>query len=229
MLKYLKHLFSLFYPNVCMACSNALLAGEQHICINCLITLPKTHFHVDDDNPVARSFWGRAPVKSAAAYYYFKKGTGVQNLLHNLKYKGQKDMGVSLGLAYGAELKQSANFNSVAVIIPVPLHKKKLRQRGYNQSEYFAKGLAQGMGAVLDTASLIKSVHTQSQTKKSRIERVKNVEDVFTVTNTQQLAGKHVLLVDDVITTGATIEACALKLAEVDNITISVVSIAYAN
>ncbi len=212
-----------------MACSNALLAGEQHICINCLITLPKTHFHVDDDNPVARSFWGRAPVKSAAAYYYFKKGTGVQNLLHNLKYKGQKDMGVSLGLAYGAELKQSANFNSVAVIIPVPLHKKKLRQRGYNQSEYFAKGLAQGMGAVLDTASLIKSVHTQSQTKKSRIERVKNVEDVFTVTNTKQLAGKHVLLVDDVITTGATIEACALKLAEVDNITISVVSIAYAN
>ena len=149
--------------------------------------------------------------------------------MHSLKYKGQKDLGVALGHAYGAELKQSANFSSVNVIIPVPLHKNKLRKRGYNQSEYFAVGLAQSMGAVLDTASLIKSVHTQSQTKKSRIERVKNVEDVFTITNAQQLAGKHVLLVDDVITTGATIEACALKLAEVDAITISVVSIAYAS
>jgi ComF family protein len=212
-----------------MACSNALLSGEQHICLKCLIDLPKTFYHIDNENPVVQSFWGRAPVKSAAAYYYFKKNSGVQSLLHNLKYKGQKELGESLGLMYGAELKESDNFKTVDVIMPVPLHKKKQRKRGYNQSEHFAMGLAKSMGVKLDTNTLIKTVHTQSQTKKSRIERVKNVAEVFTLTNPQQLAGKHVLLVDDVITNGATIEACALKLAEADNITISVVSIAYAN
>jgi ComF family protein len=181
------------------------------------------------DNPVAQSFWGRAEIKNAASFYYFQKGGGVQNLLHNLKYKGQKELGMQLGLMYGAELKDTESFKSVDVVMPVPLHKKKERKRGYNQSEYFAMGLAKSMGIELDTTTLIKTVHTQSQTKKTRIERVKNVAEVFTITNPQQLAGKHVLLVDDVITTGATIEACALKLAESEGVSVSVVSIAYAN
>jgi ComF family protein len=192
------------------------------------MALPKTNFHTDTNNPVARSFWGRAPIEQAAAYYYFKKDTGVQNILHNLKYKGQTKLGQSLGFMYGAELKQSPHFAGVDVVLPVPLHKKKQRKRGYNQSEHFALGLAQSLGAQLDTTSLIKTTHTESQTKKNRLERVDNVANVFTVTAPQQLAGKHVLLVDDVITTGATIEACALQLATVSGIRISVAGIAYA-
>lgn len=192
------------------------------------MALPKTNFHTEANNPVARSFWGRAPIEQAAAYYYFKKGSGVQNILHNLKYKGQTKLGESIGYMYGAELKQSPHFAGVDVVLPVPLHKKKQRKRGYNQSEHFARGLAQSLGAKLDTTSLLKTTHTDSQTKKNRLERVDNVANVFTVAAPQQLAGKHVLLVDDVITTGATIEACALQLAGVTGIRISVAGIAYA-
>lgn len=198
------------------------------MCIKCLIELPKTNFHADIDNPVIKSFWGRAPVTSAAACYYFKKGTNIQHLLHNLKYKGQTQVGLTVGRLYGNELKQSPNFNTVDVVIPVPLHKSKRRKRGYNQSEFFARGLAQGMDIVVDSENLVKTVATDSQTRKNRMERVENVNNVFTLLNPESLKNKHILLVDDVITTGATIEACALKLAEVPGIKISVAAIAYA-
>ncbi len=228
MLKYLRALFSLFYPNVCMACNGTLAAGEDLICIGCMVGLPKTQFHTDANNPVAQAFWGRVPLHAAAAYYYFEKGGNVQHLLHNLKYNGQKALGQKVGMLYGSELKENDWFGTVDKVLPVPLHKRKQRQRGYNQSEFFAVGMATALGAHTDTTTLIKTIATQSQTKKSRAERIANVKEVFKLNNPDSLKNKHVLLVDDVITTGATIEACVNVLAQVEGIKISVASIAYA-
>lgn len=228
MLKYFRALFSLLYPNVCMACNGPLAMGEDLICVACLMGLPKTQFHTDANNPVAQTFWGRVPLNAAFAYYYFEKGANVQRLLHNLKYNGQKALGEKLGLLYGSELKEGQWLGAVDVVLPVPLHKRKLRKRGYNQSEFFAIGMASALGAQTNTQTLVKTVATQSQTKKSREERVANVKEVFMLNNPESLKNKHVLLVDDVITTGATIEACVNVLAQVEGVKISVASIAYA-
>ena len=228
MLKYLRALFSLFYPEVCMACAKTLAVGEDLLCVACLMGLPKTQFHTDANNPVAQAFWGRVPLHAASAYYYFEKGGNVQHLLHNLKYNGQKELGEKVGMLYGSELKESEWLGKVDVVLPVPLHKRKQRKRGYNQSAFFAAGMATALAAEAQTNTLIKTVATQSQTKKNRAERIKNVKEVFALTNPQLLEGKHVLLVDDVITTGATIEACVQTLAQVKGIKISVASIAYA-
>lgn len=228
MLTYLKGLFALFFPKVCSACSGVLAANEDLLCIACLMELPKTQFHTDSENPVAKGFWGRVPVAAATSFLYFEKGGHVQHLLHNLKYKGQKELGHKLGLLYGTELKEHNWPGGVDVVLPVPLHKRKQRKRGYNQSWHFAQGMAAGLEAIAVENVLVKTVSTQSQTKKSREERIANVKEVFGLNNAGSLQGKHVLLVDDVITTGATIEACVQVLAQVPGITVSVASIAYA-
>ncbi len=228
MFKYFFKVFSLFYPKVCAACNGALTDNELCICSNCLISLPKTNFHADPENPVCKTFWGRVPVSMAASYYYFKKDSPVQSLLHSLKYKGQKGVGLTVGRLYGADLKQFSHFNDVSFVLPVPLHPKKQKKRGYNQSEFFAIGLAESLFAKANNTVLVKTTATESQTKKGRMERVKNVQNVFAVTQPELLVNKHVLLVDDVITTGATIEACVTALATIPGIKISVASIAYA-
>lgn len=189
--------------------------------------MPKTQFHTDAANPVAQSFWGRVPLQQATAFYYFEKGGNVQNLLHNLKYNGQKELGETIGRLYGNELKEH-NWAAIDIVLPVPLHKRKQRKRGYNQSWHFAKGMARGLDATALENVLVKTVSTQSQTKKTREERIKNVKEVFAITNRKALENKHILLVDDVITTGATIESCAQTLLQVEGVTVSVASIAYA-
>ncbi len=152
----------------------------------------------------------------------------VQRLIHQLKYKGNYEIGVFLGKLCGSKLKDSEYFNTADVIIPVPLHWKKVKKRGYNQSEMFAKGLSKIMGAELNTTVLSRKVHTETQTRKSRQERWKNVSDVFELSAPGQLTGKHILLVDDVITTGATLEASATRLCSIPDVKISIATIATA-
>jgi ComF family protein len=219
---------SLIYPNICAACGNSLFKHEEVLCNFCEFHLPQTNFHMEEENPVSAIFWGRANIVSAAAYYHFNKGSKVQRLIHLLKYKGRRDIGIYLGRQYGSFLKNSPFFSTVEVIIPVPLHRKKLRKRGYNQSELFALGLGTSMKIPVDTITLYRKKATETQTKKSRFKRWVNVAEIFALKDPEKLNGRHVLLVDDVITTGATLEACILALHAIPGIRISVASIAAA-
>jgi len=206
--------FNLIFPKLCNACSEPLLKGEKVVCTKCLTTLPKTNFHLDNQNSVFKVFWGRTDIKMAASFYYFSKKGKVQQLLHGLKYKGAKEIGQFIGKIYGFELKQSPYFKKIDFIIPVPLHPKKFKKRGYNQSEYFAQGLSNTMNISVNTNCLIRNMNSETQTKKSRYNRWENVGEIFEIKDEQTIKNKSVLLVDDVITTGATIEACAKVLSE---------------
>lgn len=219
---------SLFFPNYCCACNTSLGRNERVICTSCLDKLPQTHFHLYAENPIAKLFWGKVQLHAAAALYYFHKGNKVQHLVHQLKYKGKKEVGIYLGEIYGKILAQNPSFSMVDIIIPVPLHQKKLKKRGYNQSEMFGIGLSKGMQKPMKTDVLYRTSFTETQTKKSREERWKNVETVFAVHQAEAYAGKHFLLVDDVITTGATMEACIHALEAVPNVKISIAAIAAA-
>jgi ComF family protein len=220
---------SLIFPQVCAACGKLLFKNEEIICTKCLYKLPKTNFHRFADNPVMQIFWGRIELHSAAAFLNFTKSGRVQRLVHQLKYKSKTEVGILLGELYGVDLKNADLFKSVDVVIPVPLHWKKQKKRGFNQSEMFGRGIAKSMNAVLDTTSLIRNVDTATQTKKSKAERWKNVRDVFELTNPSNIEGKHILLVDDVITTGATMEASASTLLTVSGVKVSVATIAFAS
>ncbi len=225
---WFENFLNLFYPRVCNACGRPLFKNEEVICTRCLFRLPQTNFHLHKENPVAKIFWGRLPLESATSFLFFNKGGRVQHLIHRLKYKNKPETGIYLGRLMGFQLMDSPMFSGVEVIIPVPLHPKKERIRGYNQSEVIGKGLEQSMKAVMDKDNLIRSVHTSSQTKKSRYSRWQNVKGIFEVRYPEKLQGKHLLLIDDVITTGATLESCAHTLLEVPGVKLSVASLAYA-
>ena len=190
--------------------------------------LPKTNYHVEADNPVIRHFWGKVNVSAASSYYFFNKGQKVQKLIHRLKYKGQKEIGIKMGNLYGSELLKNSGYSSADLIIPVPLHKSRLRTRGYNQSDFFAKGLSAAMNIPAETNLLVRNKKTETQTRKSRFARFENVSEVFSLTSESAIEGKHVLLVDDVITTGSTLTACADVLLKNKNTRVSIASIAYA-
>ncbi|MDP4281020.1 MAG: ComF family protein [Bacteroidota bacterium] len=225
---WIEDFFSLVFPKICVACGNNLLKNEFVICTRCEYHLPKTGFHLDPENPASRLFWGRVRLENCASYLFFTKGEKVQRMIHHLKYKGRKDIGFFLGKRYGYSLRESPSFMSVEVIVPVPLHKKRLMQRGYNQSEQFANGLKASMGIPVDSYALIRTKNTGTQTKKSRFSRWENVAEMFYVPDPSRIAGKHVLLVDDVITTGATLEACARAMLKFPGVKVSVASIAVA-
>ena len=225
---FFKDLFWLIYPDLCVACSGMLHAGEIGICTSCRLHLPKTDFHLQKDNDVIKHFWGKVRIESAAAAYHFTKGEKVQNLIHNLKYKGRKDIGVFIGELYGHTLKQTEAFSSIDIIISVPLHKRKLRRRGYNQSDCFAEGLSKSMKIPVGLKAVKRIVNTESQTHKHRYRRFENVNQVFEVTKPEVIQGKHVLLVDDVITTGSTLSACAESLLQFPGTKVSIAAIAHA-
>jgi ComF family protein len=180
-----------------------------------------------NDNPVIRHFWGKTPVKHATAYFYFSKGERVQRLIHQLKYKGRKDVGEFIGRLMGKELQKSV-FDSIEVVVPVPLHLSRFRQRGYNQSDSFAEGLAKGMDKELSLHALIRREATSTQTRKHRFERYINVDNIFNVADEKALRGKNILLVDDVITTGSTLISCSETILSVPGTNVYVAAIACA-
>ena len=227
-LDLIRDFVSLLYPRLCFACGKTLFRHEKIICTSCLFELPKTNFHTYRDSPLDKVFWGRVPVQRTAALYYFSKGGKVQHLIHQLKYKGQREVGIYMGKLLGNDLKTDPEFQLIHKIIPVPLHLQKLRKRGYNQSEQFAIGLSEATGIEMDIKSFIRSVATETQTRKSRFARYENVKEIFKVVTPETLENKHILLVDDVITTGSTLESCASILLKVPGVRISVAAIAYA-
>ena len=229
MMTLIEDFISLFFPRVCNACEAPLMHNEEIICMSCLFHLPKTNFHQDQENPVSRLFWGRVNIHAAAAFYYFRKGSKIQHLMHQFKYKGHKEVGVFIGDLYGDELKKSPCFNTVNVVIPVPLHRKKIKKRGFNQSERFAMGLSQSMKIDLVTSVLVRKTASETQTKKTKFRRWENVKEIFDIEQAETLEGKHLLLVDDVITTGSTIEACATVLHQIPGVKVSVAGMAFTS
>jgi ComF family protein len=232
MLPFLHHWFSdlagLFFPQSCAVCGRTLRQQEEILCTTCSYKLPRTGFHLSAENPVKDIFSGRLPLAAGTAFLFFSKGGEAQQLIHQLKYKGRRDIGNYLGRLFGAQLMESDFFREVDVLVPVPLHPRKEFLRGYNQSRLVAEGMASQMSAVVMPDVLYRTKHSDSQTKKSRYERWENVKDIFALKNGSRLENKHVLLVDDVITTGATLEACGNVLLQVPGIRLSVASLAYA-
>ena len=202
--------------------------SEQHICTTCQLDLPLTNFHAQIENPLEKIFWGRTKLERAFSFVYFKKGGSVQKMLHQLKYKGNTELAEYLGLLYGTSLQQTITDENIKGIIAIPLHKSKFKKRGYNQSELFALGLSRALQKDNLSSYVVRNKATETQTKKARYDRWQNVESIFSVLNPDGLKNKHVLLVDDVITTGSTIEACANELLQIEGCKVSVASIAVA-
>jgi ComF family protein len=219
---------SLLFPRLCYGCGNHLLRNENIFCTECFVVIPRTNYHLEDENPVEQLFWGRCLIEKAAAFSFYNKGSRIRNLIHNLKYKGIKDIGYELGRIYGLSLKSSGFTNDIDLIIPVPLHPSKKRIRGFNQSDIISSGIADVTGLTVDINSLVRTTVSATQTKRSRYERWTNVEGIFCVTDPEIIRGKHILLVDDVITTGSTIESCANELLKVEGLKVSVVALAFA-
>lgn len=228
LLDYFKDFFSLFFPDLCAACGRNLFKNETIICTHCTYNLPYTNFHRDHLNKMARQIWGRFPFEQAIAFVYFQKGNKVQNLMHQLKYNKKPEVGIRLGELYARQLMRTETWRIADLIIPVPLHPKRLKKRGYNQSEQIAKGLASVLRLPVSTQHLVRRENTESQTKKSRFTRYENLTEAFSVHDPSELIEKHVLLVDDVMTTGATMEACSIELLKIEGIKISICTLAYA-
>ncbi len=203
---------SLLLPRLCHACGEHLVRNEKVVCTCCLVDIPKTGFHIQRDNDLEKGFWGRCRIERAAAYAFYSKGGKMQKLVHRLKYSGFKEIGIFFGTIYGTMLRDSGFMNGIDAIIPVPLHISKERTRGFNQSEVIASGISASTGIEVITGNLSRIMKTGSQTRRGRYERWENVASVFTVVDPGSIRGKHLLLVDDVITTGSTIEGCASVL-----------------
>lgn len=226
--KILSNLLSLFYPRLCAGCGDALQQNEQHLCLHCMLHLPETNFHKDHENPLINIFAGRVRVREVASLLYYKKGNNVQHILHALKYNGHKELGAFLGEYYGKLLIQEPRFQDIDYIVPIPLHPKKQRKRGYNQSEWIAKGLSEGMQKPYRTDILTRAQFTETQTRKSRFNRWENVKEVFVAQGDKSVEGKHLLVCDDVLTTGATMEAAIQQLQTIPDVKVSVVTLATA-
>ncbi len=226
---YINAFTELFFPRICCGCGAHLFSQEQEICSRCIRKLPRTGFELVDDDPVSQTFWGRVKLKKATSLYYYRKGEMLQQLLHKLKYKGNFQLGQVLGRQMGNILSQSGFMSNIDLIMPVPLHEKRLRQRGYNQSDFISQGLSQASGISVVKNNLVRVIHTESQTHKGRFERWENVSNIFMVTDTSSLNGKHVLLIDDIVTTGATLEACTQALLQNSNVEVSVATVGYAD
>jgi ComF family protein len=227
--EYAESFRGLLFPNLCMGCSNVLSKNENILCFVCENSLPKTNFHLDTENIIFKKLYGRIPIENATALFYFNKGNTVQRLMHLLKYNDKKEIGKYLGKMLGKDLAECENFKSITTVIPIPLHEKKLRIRGYNQSEYFALGIAEAMRINIATNVLQRIENTETQTGKNRFERWDNVKNAFVLKNESTIENHHVLLVDDVVTTGATLEACAQHLITIPNVRVSIATIAFAH
>ncbi|HTL08218.1 MAG TPA: phosphoribosyltransferase family protein [Chitinophagaceae bacterium] len=217
----------LFFPALCAGCGTDAVGTAAPLCISCIKELPLTNFHLHAGNPVEKDFWGRTAIHSATALCHFTTGSLIQQLLHQLKYKGHQELGHFLGKLMGASLQQSDRFAGIDLLLPLPLFASRLRKRGYNQSALLCNGMASVLSLPVLEDVLTRLSATDTQTQKNRIQRWKNMEGRFSVLDPAALAGKHVLLVDDVITTGATLEACGQALLKVEGVQLSIAALAY--
>ena len=223
----LSNLLELFFPRLCIACANPLFTHESNLCDLCLFHLPRTNFEKDLHNPVAQLFWGRVKIEYATSYFFYSKGSKYQHILHELKYKGKKEIGFEIGKIFGKEIACS-DFSQIQLIVPIPLHPSRQRKRGYNQAEWIAMGLAEAMGKPLENKSLSRISSSSTQTKKGRYDRWTNVEGIFRANLPENFVNKHILLVDDVVTTGATLEACASVILALPDTKVSIATLAVA-
>jgi len=224
---WLSGFIGLFFPTICPACK-LRMSDELVLCLNCESSLPETGFHLINENPVAKSFWGRVPIEAATALYFYNKGSKVQNLIHQIKYKGNQKLGAFAGSKLGVLLKQNGQFNNIDIILPVPLHPKKLKKRGFNQSICIAEGISQIIDRPVIKNAVARTVYTNTQTRKNRMDRWQNVKNVFEVIDANSLKGKNILVVDDVITTDSTLEALIQKMHQKVEAKFYIASIAYA-
>lgn len=221
-------LLNLLYPRLCAACGIRHPSRDAALCVTCQFDLPRTDYHLFHDNPITRRLAGRFSLETATAMFYFVKDASVQHLLHRIKYMGRKEAALHLGRQYGRELKEIADYCKVQLVVPVPLHPSREHQRGYNQSAWFARGLAEGLDIPVRERALARIRKTETQTNKSRQERLHNTEGAFVVRHPGLIKGQHLLLVDDVMTTGATLEACAIPLLQIQDVKLTIVTLAIA-
>lgn len=228
-MQFIKDVFNLFFPRTCACCDEQLVRNEQVICLKCRFDLPLTNFTNENNNAVEQIFYGRLKIEFATALFFFRNKGKSQKLISQLKYQGKQEVGYMLGKWLGNELRSSDRFKGVDYILPVPLHPKKLKKRGYNQLTYFGNGLEEVLKIPFLENILIKKSDTGTQTIKQRLERWKNVSEIFYLENKKIFENKHVLIIDDVLTTGATLEACALALSKTKNIKFSFATMAYTD
>ncbi|WP_424492544.1 ComF family protein [Salinimicrobium sp. GXAS 041] len=219
-------LLELLYPQVCHTCEAVLLSNEKVVCTRCIHELPVTNFHLEKENEVEKIFYGRVKLEYATSLLLFEKKGMVQQLIHNLKYKGHEEIGDFLGTWLGEDLHKIENYKQIDVVIPVPLHKSKLRKRGYNQVEKFGRAIAHSLEIPYEDSVLVKKTASSTQTIKKRFARWGSIESTFLIENAEKVAHQHILLVDDLVTTGATLEACALKLLNIPGVKVSIATMA---
>ena len=228
-MKSLKNLLNIFFPSICNGCGSVLLTNEQTICVRCRHELPFTQHLNMTENETYQKFYGRIPLEHASSIVYYHKKGITQKLIHNLKYKGAEDIGVFFGSIYGAQITSDPILSTVDEVVPVPLHPKKQRERGYNQISTFGKTIAESIGVDFNEKRLIRNTYSNTQTTKNIFGRTELKSSVFDVRFTNEDSNKHFLLVDDVITTGSTLEACAKILLKIPNAKISIITIAYSH
>jgi ComF family protein len=221
-------LLHLFFPHVCSGCGSDLLNNNTFLCLKCASALPQTNFEKFNGNPIAKKFYGRLPIEQATALYYFTKESLLQHLVHQLKYKGQKELGEQLGAIMGQSLKDSGNY-TIDAVVPLPLFPGRERKRGYNQAELLCDGIASQYDIPVLRNVVTRPEHTETQTMKGRIERWKNIEGKFVLNDPKPILGRHILLVDDVITTGATLESCGSELLTVKDTLLSIACLCYSS
>lgn len=228
LLRYWSDFLFILFPKTCGACENVLIHQEEYICTTCLYHLPFTDFHQFPINPSAKKFWGKLEFEQAVSMFYLTKSSLVETLIHNIKYNNRPELAYFLGQKYGSILRNSNFSNGIDLIIPIPLHTKKLKIRGYNQSLHFARGLSESMEIPCNDSLLKRTIHTVSQTKKDRLGRFENVELIFECNLLSKITAKHILIVDDVLTTGATLCSAASCLIEAMACKVSFATIAKA-
>lgn len=224
--KILNDINNILVPPVCFGCNAHLIRGEEHLCTVCRNHLPLTEYNFNEENAIDRIFYGRIVVKKASSFLFFTENGIIQRLIHHLKYKNQEQIGSFLGKWYGQIIQKDSSLAKIDAVIPVPLHSKKLKKRGYNQVDLFAKELSAHLNALYLNDVLIKTANTRTQTKKGRLGRWQNSKALYTLSQPEKLKNKNILLVDDVITSGATMETCATALHEAEGITIYLTSMA---
>ncbi|HOD10074.1 MAG TPA: ComF family protein [Flavobacterium sp.] len=225
----LNHLLNLFFPKSCAGCSSFLLADELVICTQCRFDIPLTNHHKIEENEVMKKFYGRVPLEFAASFFYFHKKGIVQEMIHKLKYKGQEEIGEAIGYWYAEDLKKNAIIQSADYIIPVPLHEKRRKQRGYNQVDKFGKALSEILGIPFEETILRRNVYSKTQTKKNLLDRTEVKDATFEAVFDENHHGKHFILIDDVITTGSTLETCSRALLKIPDVKISIVCMAMSH